>query len=127
MPTASRPLATVASCLVLCLAAGCFPGSDPSFTAASPADRVRAAERAGDTGDSTAVPYLINQLESDDAAARAAAVDALRELTGESFGYVWWGPETERREAARRWAAWYALGASGSASDEDPESTSPAD
>lgn len=90
------------------LLGGCLPGPAPSFYAANPADRVRAADDAGDARDDRAVPELINQLESDDAAQRAAAIASLREITGQDHGYEWWADDLERRAAAQRWAAWYA-------------------
>jgi len=96
------------SAAVCALATGCLPGPAPSFYAANPADRVRAADDAGDARDEGAVPELINQLESDDAAQRAAAIASLREITGRDHGYEWWAGGAERRAAAERWAAWYA-------------------
>ena len=113
---------SVACAVVL---SGCFPAPEPSFYAANPADRVRAADDAGDSRDERAVPDLINQLESDDPAQRAAAVASLREITGQDHGYEWWAGEAERQAAAARWAAWYAAQIESAARQDAAEDGSP--
>jgi len=45
-------------------------------------------------------------LESEDDAARLAAIASLRAMTGETLGYDFAAPRDERLEAAARWRRW---------------------
>ncbi|MEM9415151.1 MAG: HEAT repeat domain-containing protein [Planctomycetota bacterium] len=63
---------------------------------------VRQADRPGDEG----LSVLIHALDDDDPAVRMFAVQALRERTGESFGYRYYDSAERRRPAIRRWRDW---------------------
>ena len=52
------------------------------------------------------VPRLIALLNSEDAAVRLAAIGALRDLTGEDFGYSYWQDANQRAPAVDRWREW---------------------
>jgi HEAT repeat protein len=56
------------------------------FDAEYPVVRMRAIEQAAKRGDTTAVPRLVEQLDSDDPAVRSLAISALRRLTGVDHG-----------------------------------------
>lgn len=80
--------------------------------------RAYAATYLGRYGTAASVPYLIDALsdesvhvDADDkdpgmATTRYRAALALRELTGENFGFVWNGPQDERDAAIYRWKDW---------------------
>jgi hypothetical protein len=53
------------------------------------------------------VEWLIEALGHKEDAIRETAIDALRRLTGEYFGYHHDLPRKEREAAAERWAAWW--------------------
>ncbi|MBL8764017.1 MAG: HEAT repeat domain-containing protein [Phycisphaerae bacterium] len=87
--------------------AGCAsPGAD-GFHESEPGARIDAAIEASRKMDPSAVPELIEMLDSDDPAARLVAINALGRLTGETHGYDHAAPEDERREAVARWQGWY--------------------
>jgi hypothetical protein len=49
---------------------------------------------------------LVKNLESDDAAVRFYAIDALRRLTGEDLGYHYYDDKEQRQPAVARWRRW---------------------
>ena len=51
---------------------------------------------------------LIENLSSDDEAVRFAAIGALRRITGQTNGYRFDAPSSERSEGIARWKAWLA-------------------
>ncbi len=102
-------LAALAVLCALVLAMACRPraprqplmDNDPVFV--NPAiKRSAQAERLRD------VPRLIELLDSDDSAIRLYASHALRDLTGESFGYQFWASAAQRQPAIDRWKRWAA-------------------
>lgn len=68
-------------------------------------ERARALVRLGDWGE---VGALIDGLESDDPWARAWCLSALREVTGQSFGFDAQAESEERAQAVARWRSWHA-------------------
>src|SRR5262249_45948805 len=93
--------------MVLCvsLAGGASPprGRDSP----EPPERLAAVTAAGRTEDRTAIPHLIESLYHDDPVVRLAAIRTLEQLTGQTLGYDYAGPEWERRERAAAWVEWY--------------------
>lgn len=88
------------------LAGACTaPAPKPDFDAAQPVARLYAIERAGAQRDPAATRSLIEQLDSDDAAVRMMAYEALKRLDGDGYGYDPTDPPAERRAASKRWAA----------------------
>src|SRR5262249_50631095 len=73
------------------------------FDSANPAARMYAIEQAGKSGDRTAIPRLVEQLDSDDCAVRLLAITSLERLTGETYGYRHYDPPEEREAAVERW------------------------
>lgn len=49
------------------------------------------------------MPRLIELLNSEDSAIRLHAIQTLRSLTGETFGYQFWDTPAQRRGAVERW------------------------
>ncbi|MEP6655480.1 MAG: hypothetical protein ABJA82_19095, partial [Myxococcales bacterium] len=62
---------------------------------------------ARDHGARPRVEWLIDGLAHKQAAIRTAAIEELRHLTGDSFGYLPSSPKNERDRVLRRFAAWW--------------------
>lgn len=88
-------------------AAGGCATPPQGFDSPEPASRLRAITQAARERDASAIPDLIRALESDDPAVRLFAIRALERVTGETRGYDHAAPESRRREAVDRWAAWH--------------------
>jgi len=81
--------------------------------------RAYAATLLGDTGDKRAIPFLIDALSDEsmhvganyvdpgDATTRHRAKKALKQVTGQDFGFVWSDPKEKRDAAIKKWIAWY--------------------
>jgi hypothetical protein len=86
-------------------AAGCGHGprsvSDPD-----PAEKIPAIEVAVQKHDRRAIPQLVKDLSNDDSAIRFYAIDGLRALTGEDFGYLYYADPDARKLAVARWEQW---------------------
>lgn len=100
-----RPV-IAAACLAL-LILGCAPkgrglmDEDVSFKAPAIKDAVEARK-------TKAVPQLVKDLDDDDAAVRFYAIEGLRRLTGETFGYHYFDDTPSRAAAVSKWNAWLA-------------------
>ena len=64
---------------------------------------IPAMRRSAETNRLRDVPRLIELLDSEDAAIRLHAIQTLRSLTGETFGYQFWDGAPQRRPAVDRW------------------------
>jgi HEAT repeat protein len=84
------------------------PDTAVGFHEDNPAARLRAIRQAAARDDPSAIPDLIDLLESDDPAERLLSIRALERITGQTLGYDHAAPLEDRREAVRRWSAWYA-------------------
>lgn len=82
---------------------GCASSRNTQLTSSYPLDRVQAAVRAADAGDSEAVDRLVTLLEDNDSAVRMYAIRALERLCGQTYGYRYYAAELERAEAVARW------------------------
>ncbi|XAM01412.1 HEAT repeat domain-containing protein [Phycisphaeraceae bacterium D3-23] len=72
-------------------------------------DRIPALVRQADPLNASGqdgINTLIHALDDDDPAVRLFAVQALRERTGQSFGYRYYDSADRRRPAVRRWRDW---------------------
>ena len=95
---------TLLVCLVGALT-GCTPkASQGSFDSADPAAKLYAIHRAGTDRDRAAVKDLVEQLNSDDAAVRMMAINALDRIVGHRLGYNPYAPLVDRQAAVDRWA-----------------------
>jgi hypothetical protein len=79
------------------------PAIEGGFDSGNPAARMYAIEQAARDGDRTALPRIVEQLDSDDPAVRYLAITSLERLTGERLGYRFYDDPIERDLAIRRW------------------------
>ena len=101
MGSRSRIVAAVG----IALFGGCGHGPG-SVHDRDPADKIPAIARAAANGDRSAIPQLIEDLASDDAAVRFYAIDGLKSLTGQDFGYRYYDDDEQRQPAIARWQKW---------------------
>lgn len=95
---------SVAVALIAGLVGGCaLPAQRADFRSVDPQERSLATVQARDLRD---VPGLIEELGSDDPAARMLANQALERVTGQSMGFDYAAPERKRAEAIDRWKEW---------------------
>lgn len=92
---------------VALVAGGCARRAPVAFDSPDPARRIDAAVRAVEHDDRTAVPHLIDMLDSTDPATRFVAIHALERLTGQTMGYDYASPEPDRDAAVDQWTEWY--------------------
>ncbi len=85
---------------------GC--AGEVSFDSPDSAVRLRAIHRAAAEDDRSAIPKLIEMLESDDSAVRILSIRTLQMMTGQTLGYEPIAPSYERTPAVERWQQWYA-------------------
>ena len=106
--TAGRFARLAAGAGVCCAAAGCFGGGrGPSvITSNDPASKIPAIKRAADARDTETARQLVKSLGSEDPAVRFYAIRGLQNLTGETFGYVWYVDDRDRRPAMEKWTQW---------------------
>ena len=86
--------------------AGCGPPPVKKLSNPDPSGKIPAIKQAVRDKDRRAVPQLVKELESDDAAVRLFAIEALHRLTGQDFGYRYYDDEEIRQPAVDRWRAW---------------------
>jgi HEAT repeat protein len=98
-------------CIILLYAvaalAGCHEPTGPRTVQSRDLDvKIPAIKRAGETKDQAAVKQLVADLDSDDAAVRLFAIKGLEDITGETFGYVYYADFEQRRPAVQKWREW---------------------
>jgi hypothetical protein len=95
---------------LLCLMTGCFPAPmpKPSLTDPDPTAKIPAIRLSVQNKDMTATKSLVKDLNSDDPAVRFYAIEGLRKLTNEDYGYHYYDDQDQRAEAIKRWEAWVA-------------------
>ncbi len=71
-----------------------------------PTKRVKAIIESAKNKDERAIPLLIDRLEDEDEGVRISAIGALKELTGEDFGYNALAPIYKRKQAVEQWRRW---------------------
>jgi hypothetical protein len=116
----------ILACTTVLLASACTaPAPEADFDSPDPAARLYAIERAGAERDRTSTPRLVEQLDSDDAAVRMMAIEALKRIEGETHRYRHGDPPHERRAATEQWVEHVSAGrptmtpAAGTANDDD--------
>ena len=70
--------------------------------------KIPAIKQAAEAKDLSAAPQLVKDLESDDAAVRLFAIEGLRQMSGEEFGYVYYADREQRKPAVTKWRQWLA-------------------
>ena len=98
----SRALAVV----VCAGALGCGSHGPRHVTDEDPGDKIPAIKDAVQKHDSSAIPQLVKDLESDDSAVRFYAIDALKSFTGQTFGYRYYENDQHRKAAVLKWKEW---------------------
>ncbi len=97
-------LALITLCLVVSVGTGCAsPTTGSGLNADDPATKLGAIVRAGQQRDRSAIPDLVEQLDSDDDAVRMLAINALERITGTRMGYNPYATASKRRPAVDRW------------------------
>ncbi len=71
-----------------------------------PLENIPAMKESAAKGDVSAEKELVKNLGSDDPAERFYAIRALKQITGETFGYVFYDDEIKRLPALNRWNDW---------------------
>jgi hypothetical protein len=105
-------------CLALLLfMAGCIPAPrpKPTLTDPDPSLKIPAIKLSVQNKDNSAAAQLVKDLNSDDPAVRFYAIEGLRKLTGEDFGYRYYDDTDAREPAVERWKAWLVGWEAGSA------------
>jgi hypothetical protein len=92
--------------------------SDPD-----PSVKIPAIKIAVEHKDLSTARQMVSDLESDDAAVRFYAINGLRRLTGENFGYLYYEDAETRKPAVERWQAWLAQSDQTAKPDESESST----
>ena len=106
---ADGAIRTLACGVVAALAASCTAPRPPlTVTHEDPGIKIPAIKKAVREKDKSVVPRLVEELSSDDPAVRFYAIEALEELTGETFGYQYFQDEDGRKPAIEKWKKWLA-------------------
>jgi hypothetical protein len=99
--------------LIVCgLSASCIGRDPPSISSPDPDRLIPAIKTGVREHDRRVIPYLVEDLESDDSAVRMYAIDGLRRLTNQDLGYVYFADDDDRKPAVGRWKQWLAEHAS---------------
>ena len=87
-------------------AGGCFTQESSLLTSENAARAVPAIKQAAANDDRSALPRLVYDLSDPDSAIRFAAITALRQMTGQDFGYQYFDSEYNCQPAIAKWKAW---------------------
>jgi hypothetical protein len=105
----SRGIALLlAGIALLVFAGGCVPPR-PKLVVTNPDPTVKipAIKKAVDEHNLAATRQMVKDLESEDPAVRFYAVEGLRKMTGEDYGYNWFDEDDDaRRPAVKKWQEW---------------------
>ena len=110
--------------LAICIASCRAPREPLTVYHADPSVKIPAIKVAVARKDVSVAQQLVKDLESDDAAVRFYAINGLRRLTGESFGYLYYEDPEQRKPALMQWQAWLAQ-VERSAQEEEQRNASP--
>jgi hypothetical protein len=77
------------------------------FGSPDPAAKLPAIAKASQDHDLSAIPQLIESLQSDDPVVRMASIRTLENLTGQTLGYDYADPPWVREDHVREWVDWY--------------------
>jgi len=79
-----------------------------SLTDPDPASKIPAIKEKVRERDLAAAVQLVKDLENDDPAIRFYAIEGLRRLTGENYGYRYYDDEDQRKPFIEKWKQWLA-------------------
>jgi hypothetical protein len=101
----------LATVVASALVAGCAqPEVAADLESDVPQERIMGLAEAARRNDPDAADDYVVMLESSDPAVRMFAIGALERLTGETKGYDYAAPESDRAPAVAAWTAWVAAG-----------------
>ncbi len=104
-PAGAAPI--IAITVIALVDAGCGPKRGSQFVRESdPAVKIPAIKLATKEQQTKALPQLVKDLASEDPAVRFYAIEALERLTSQTFDFVYYAPEEQRRESILKWRAW---------------------
>jgi hypothetical protein len=83
-----------------------FDADRSEIQSPDPAVRIRAIIHATRAKDAQATPLIVDRLEDEDEAVRLVAIESLKKLTGNEFGYRAFDPPYVRSKAVERWRSW---------------------
>jgi len=92
--------------ILLVLAGGCARPTGRGLADDDASFKIPAIKSAVAAKDDKAIPQLVEDLESDDSAVRFYAIEGLRRLTGETFDYLFYDDEADRRGPVEKWKEW---------------------
>src|SRR4051794_33811886 len=96
-----------ALCATALAFAGCsHPRGDPAIGDEDTDLNVLGIKQAVRTRNLHHAEKLVSNLNSDDPAIRFYAIRGLRELTGETFGYLYYAGDDARKPALKQWQVW---------------------
>ena len=91
----------------LAVGLGCqAPRGPVSITSDDPDLKIQAIQRDVVKKNKADIPKMVQELSSEDAALRFYAIQALRRLTNDDFGYRFYEDEDQRQLAIGRWQSW---------------------
>jgi hypothetical protein len=92
---------------VVLAGAGCQDPRGPvSITSDDPDLKIQAMKQDAVHPRQADTPKLVESLQSDDPAIRFYAVQALRRITHDDFGYRFYDDDDQRAPATAKWQAW---------------------
>lgn len=115
MPVSRPAISRLAVSRVICLIglgwtlSGCVEPRPPLRVSSPDVEiKVLAIGKAVREKDLSVVGQLIKDLDSDDPAVRFFAINGLRRLTGQQFGYEYYLDRAARQESLLKWQEWHA-------------------
>jgi hypothetical protein len=96
-----------AAIAVVMIACGCFSPGKKDVHDPDPSLKLPAVKTAVEKKDYSVLKQLVKDLESDDPAVRFMAIEGLKKLAGQDFGYQYFADEEKRALPVERWNAWY--------------------
>lgn len=92
----------------LVIAGGCTAPRGPFVvTDPDPSVKIPGITQAVQKKDLSAAKQMVADLDSDDPAVRFYAIEGLRRLTGDTFGYVYYDDDAlTRKPSVERWRKW---------------------
>ncbi len=82
------------------------PSSKLGILDENPAVKIPAIKRAAVDKNLAEAAPLVDQLTDEDGAIRFYAIEALKQMAGDDFGYHYYDDRAERAKAVERWRQW---------------------
>ncbi len=93
--------------MTLLTAPGCTAPKEPAAVGhPDPSVKIRGMKKAARERDLATARQLVRDLDSDDPAVRFYAINALRDMTGETFEYRYYFDERQRKPSLKTWQQW---------------------